>query len=172
MNLEEASEIAILKAIRRSNSRASSRLLGNRESCRPNKRKRLRFPFATFPFPFYREMRLARRRLCLPPPVESPPNFDFRLILSGGKILFQRIPFVSRGPETTGTRTRPGQMHPQEAQAKPQAENAVYDAAAVIAREKVSRETVPDDSRESRVLVVPPSHGDAGGTCARRRAAN
>jgi len=60
-------------------------------------------------------------------------------------------------------------MHPQEAQAEPQAENAVHHAAAVIAREKVSREAVPDDSRESRVLVVPPSNGDAGGTCARRR---
>lgn len=53
-------------------------------------------------------------------------------------------------------------MHPPEAQAEPQAENAVHDAAAVVAREKVSRETVPDDSRESRVLVVPSPHGDAG----------
>jgi len=91
-----------------------------------------------------------------------------------GPILFERVdlPFVFRGPETAGTRTRPGQMHPQEAQAKPQAENALHDAAAVIAGEKVSRETVPHDSRESRVLVVPPPHRDAGGTWSLDDAAN
>lgn len=70
--------------------------------------------------------------------------------------------FCHRGLETAGTRARPGQMHPQKAQAKPKAEDAVHDAAAVIAREKVSREAVPDDSRKSGVLVVPSPHGNAG----------
>lgn len=84
-------------------------------------------------------------------------------------ILFEHmgLPFAFRGSEIAGTRTRPGQMHPQEAQAKPKAENAVHHAAAVIAREKVSRETVPDDSRKSGILVVPSSNGNAGGTFSR-----
>lgn len=55
-------------------------------------------------------------------------------------------------------------MHSQKAQAKPKAKNAVHDATAVIAREKVSRETVPDDSRKSRVLVVSPPYGNTGET--------
>lgn len=53
-------------------------------------------------------------------------------------------------------------MHPQEAQAEPEAENAVHDAAVAIAREKVSRKTVSNDSRKSRILVVSSSHGNAG----------
>lgn len=59
-------------------------------------------------------------------------------------------------------------MHPQEAQAEPETENAVHDAAAVIAREKVSRKTVPNDSRKSRVLVVSSPHGNAGETVGMR----
>lgn len=55
-------------------------------------------------------------------------------------------------------------MHSQKAQAKPKAKNAVHDAAAVIAREKISRETVPDDSRESRVLIVSSPYGNTGET--------
>lgn len=69
-----------------------------------------------------------------------------------------------RGLKIAGTRTRPGQMHPQKTQTEPEAENTVHDAAAVIAREKVSRKTVPDDSRKSRVLVVSSPHGNAGET--------
>jgi len=55
-------------------------------------------------------------------------------------------------------------MHPQKAQTEPEAENAVHDAAAVIAREKVSRKTVSNDSRKSGVLVVSSPHGNAGET--------
>lgn len=63
-------------------------------------------------------------------------------------------------------------MHPQEAQAEPEAENAFHDAAAVIAREKVSRKTIPNDSRKSRVLVVSSPHGNAGETPDGRHTSN
>lgn len=72
---------------------------------------------------------------------------------------------VFRGLEIARTWTRSSQMHSQKAQTKPKTKNAVHDAAAVIAREKVSRETVPDDSRKSRILVVPPPYGNTGETC-------
>lgn len=55
-------------------------------------------------------------------------------------------------------------MHPQKAQTEPEAEDTVHDAAAVIAREKVSRKAVSDDSGKGRVLVVSSSHGNAGET--------
>jgi len=55
-------------------------------------------------------------------------------------------------------------MYPQKAQAESETENAVHDAAAVIAWEKVSRKTVPNDSWKSGILVVSSPHRNAGET--------
>lgn len=53
-------------------------------------------------------------------------------------------------------------MQPEEAQAKPKAQNALHDPAVAGPREEVQRAAVLERRREGRVLVVIASHGDAG----------
>jgi len=53
-------------------------------------------------------------------------------------------------------------MQPEEAQAQPKAQNALHDPTVAGPREEVQGEAVLERRRESRVLVVVASHGDAG----------
>lgn len=53
-------------------------------------------------------------------------------------------------------------MQPEEAQAKPKAQNALHDPAIAGPREEVQREAVLERRREGRVLVVIAPHGDTG----------
>lgn len=70
----------------------------------------------------------------------------------------------SRRSEAAGAGARPGQVHPEEAQAESQAEDAVHHAAAALPGEKVSRKAVPNHRRTSGILVVPSPYGNAGET--------
>ena len=70
----------------------------------------------------------------------------------------------SRRPEAARTGARAGQVHPEEAQAKSEAEDAVHHAAAALPGEKVSRKAVPNDRRTGGILVVSSPHGNAGET--------
>lgn len=53
-------------------------------------------------------------------------------------------------------------MQPEEAQAKPKAQNALHDPAVASPREEVQREAVLECRREGRVLVIITPHRDTG----------
>lgn len=57
--------------------------------------------------------------------------------------------FGCRRSEAAGAGARPGQVHPEEAQAESQAEDTVHHAAAALPGEKVSRKAVPNHRRAS-----------------------
>lgn len=53
-------------------------------------------------------------------------------------------------------------MQPEEAQAKPKAQNALHDPAVAGPREEVQREAVLERRREGRVLIIAAPYGDTG----------
>jgi hypothetical protein len=53
-------------------------------------------------------------------------------------------------------------MQPEEAQAKPKAQNALHDPAVASPREEVQREAVLERRREGRVLIIAAPYGDTG----------
>ncbi|XP_026669794.1 uncharacterized protein LOC108625474 isoform X2 [Ceratina calcarata] len=98
----------------------------------------------------------------LPPPPHPHNPHGHLYTPHGGPTSPNVFRIGSRGFETTGTWSGPGQVHPEEAQAESEAEDAVHHAAAALVREKVSRKAVPDHRRTSGILVVPSPHGNAG----------
>lgn len=64
--------------------------------------------------------------------------------------------------EITRTRTGTREMYPTKAQTQPKASNSVHNPTVAVPREEIPGKAVPDDSRTGGILVVAPSHGNAG----------
>ncbi|XP_076751036.1 homeobox protein Msx isoform X2 [Xylocopa sonorina] len=98
----------------------------------------------------------------LPPPPHPHNPHGHLYTPHGGPTSPNVFRIGSRRPEAAGTGARSGQVHPEEAQAESEAEDAVHHAAAALVGEKVPREAVPDHRGTGGILVVPSPHGDAG----------
>lgn len=59
-------------------------------------------------------------------------------------------------------RTASHQVQPPQTQTQSKTPHTVHHPAAALARKEIPRETIPEHSRARRILIVPPTHRDAG----------